>query len=410
MAAPIDRPTLAETAQAVTRFWRGEYFNNTTLAGRPALIRNSSAIAFDWGHGSPSIRIRPDDFSVRWTRTLNFAGGSYRFQARMDDGARVFVDNQLVLDAWATGPARDVAVDLSLIGRHTVRVEYFERGDVARIRFEIVPLSLPATSPYWRGEYFSNPGLAGVPALVRGDAVINFDWGAGPPAFGIPADDFSARWVRTLDFAPGRYRFTVRVDDGVRIFVAGRLIIDGWVEGAPRNYSADADVSGPTEVRVEYFERGGGALIQFAVTNAPPTFTDWRGDYFNTIDLSGPPALVRNDGSINFDWGLGSPDPLIRSDGFSARWTRRQFFNPGQYRIDITVDDGMRVFVDNQLVLNEWYEAPPRSRVAFVTLTGGEHDLRVEYFESAGSAVARFNIMPEQPPTAAPPPVITPQP
>jgi hypothetical protein len=61
-------------------------------------------------------------------------------------------------------------------------------------------------------------------------------------------------------------------------------------------------------------------------------------------------------------------------------------------------------------VLNEWYEAPPRSRVAFVTLTGGEHDLRVEYFENAGSAVARFNIMPEQAPTAAPQPVITPQP
>ena len=64
-------------------------------------------------------------------------------------------------------------------------------------------------------------------------------------------------------------------------------------------------------------------------TNAPPptapptpVITDWLGEYFSNIDFQGTPVLVRNDPAINFNWGSGSPDPLVPADNFSARWTR----------------------------------------------------------------------------------------
>jgi len=48
----------------------------------------------------------------------------------------------------------------------------------------------------------------------------------------------------------------------------------------------------------------------------------WTGLYFNNPNLSGSPALVRQDSEINFDWGTGSPDPSIPTDNFSVRWSR----------------------------------------------------------------------------------------
>jgi hypothetical protein len=52
--------------------WQGEYFNNQTLSGAPAVVRNDTAINFNWTTGSPAPAIPVDHFSVRWTRTFNF--------------------------------------------------------------------------------------------------------------------------------------------------------------------------------------------------------------------------------------------------------------------------------------------------------------------------------------------------
>src|SRR5687767_7863144 len=55
-----------------------------------------------------------------------------------------------------------------------------------------------AAGDSWRGSYFANATLAGTPALVRDDAAIDFDWGSGAPAPGLPVDNFSVRWTRDV--------------------------------------------------------------------------------------------------------------------------------------------------------------------------------------------------------------------
>lgn len=64
----------------------------------------------------------------------------------------------------------------------------------------------------------------------------------------------------------------------------------------------------------------------FSSTVPCPTTTDWKGEYWNNTTLSETPTLCRNDVGINFDWQGGSPDGMIRSDNFSARWTRALSF------------------------------------------------------------------------------------
>ncbi|MCS6848303.1 MAG: PA14 domain-containing protein [Anaerolineae bacterium] len=144
-------PTPVPTTIVLPPFtdWRGEYYANPTLFGSPIIIRNDVVIDFDWGYGSPDSRIPPDNFSVRWTRTLEFAPGTYRFTFRVDDGVRMWLDNVLVLDDWREGAARDVSTDVTLGARpYSFRIEYFERFGVASIRFGIFQLPAVTPSPF----------------------------------------------------------------------------------------------------------------------------------------------------------------------------------------------------------------------------------------------------------------------
>lgn len=267
-ATPLPLPVITD--------WWGEYYSNEALAGSPVLIRNDRAIDFNWGRSAPAPGLPEDHFSVRWTRSLEFSRGQYRFTARMDDGMRVFVDGNLVINEWRTGGARDVAVELALFdGVHSLRVEYFEdAGDaVAQLRWERI--ADQTSFPDWRGEYWGNPNLQGSPAVVHNDSLIDFDWGTGAPAAGLPADNFSVRWTRVVDFPDGTYRFHIRVDDGVRVFVDKNRIIDEWHEHeVDKEYVTELRLGGRHQVTVEYYERSGGASIdlwweQLAATATP---------------------------------------------------------------------------------------------------------------------------------------------
>ncbi len=118
------------------------------------------------------------------------------------------------------------------------------------------------------------------------------------------------------------------------------------------------------------------------------TGSNWTGEYFNNPNLQGTPVLVRIDNVIGFDWGAESPAPgIVNKDGFSVRWTGPQQFNAGTYTFTATVDDGVRVFVDDVLVINAWYGQIRTTHTGQITLTQGLHWVRVEYFDAIDQAV-----------------------
>jgi len=118
----------------------------------------------------------------------------------------------------------------------------------------------------WKGEYFANPNLQAPPAAVQDDPTINFNWGSGPPAPGLPADNFSVRWSRRTPFGEGNYRFQVDVQGGARLWLDGRPLIDDWQNGPLRRLEADSGLlsAGDHSVVVEYFKQSGSG--QMAVT------------------------------------------------------------------------------------------------------------------------------------------------
>lgn len=409
-APPLPHVTPTPTTPPTYTAWRGEYFANPNLAGTPVLVRNDSAIDFDWGYGSPSSQIPVDYFSVRWTRSVHLPAGTYRFYAQADDGVRVWVNGELLINEWRPATGRTYSVDKYLdAGTHHFRVEYYEATQIAKIRFWWDTVT---HFPEWRGEYFSNPHLLGTPTLVRNDNAIDFDWGRGAPAPGVPADRFSVRWTRDVHLSAGTYRFRATMDDGMRVYLDGNLIINEWRDGSAREVIHDVYLgTGTYHIVVEFYENRDFALARFRwdrlSTPEPDHFPDWRGEYFDNRHLEGSPVVVRNDRHIDFNWGTGSPDPRIPNDNFSARWTRHVHFEAGTYRFHARSDDGVRVFVDGNRIINEWRDMSAGTVHTADIYLDGRKEVKVEYYERTGGARItvwwdRVTTTPTPTPTATP--------
>ncbi len=135
------------------------------------------------------------------------------------------------------------------------------------------------------------------------------------------------------------------------------------------------------------------AVCLLAVTGGAAHAEDaqWRARFWNNKAQSGDPVAVRNDNTIDFDWGQGSPAAGVNNDNFSAQWTRRVNFQPGTYRFTATMDDGMRVYFDNNIIIDSWTDSQEHTMTRDLYVNGGEHDLKVDYFDAGGAAVARVS-------------------
>ncbi|MBN1220877.1 MAG: hypothetical protein JXM69_18285 [Anaerolineae bacterium] len=263
--------------------------------------------------------------------------------------------------------------------------------------FPLTGQAAPLKNLSWRAEYYDNSALSGQPRLVRYEDVLDHDWGSGSPSNDIPADHFSARWTVNRHFDRGTYLFVATVDDGIRVWFDGKLILDAWTTGSKENLKAKVytETTGNHELQVAYFENTGQAMIKFdwfQLAGKDEIAGAWRGEYFRNRDLAGDPTLVRQDGKVDFDWNSGSPDPRIPRDNFSVRWTRSIYLDAGVYRLRIQHDDGMRVFVNDYQVYDSWFDQGVTYQTRRIELQTGYHAFRVEYYEHLSNAVARMTI------------------
>ena len=249
--------------------------------------------------------------------------------------------------------------------------------------------SAEAQSDGWSAEYYANSTLSGQPVLYRFDTAIDFDWGTGSPDRTVPADEFSVRWQRDAWFEGGTYRFYARSDDGFRLWVDGFLVVDSWLDQQAAWITRDYYLpQGMHALRVEYYEHGGGARVTLAWDRVHGG-QGWMGEYFANMELIGQAVLTRNDSAIDFAWGNASPDSAVPADRFSVRWTRTIGFSPGTYRFLTSTDDGVRLWVDDQLLVEFWgNQQLPNTHWGEIELSEGQHQIRVEYFENGGEAHA----------------------
>ncbi|MET0814260.1 MAG: glycoside hydrolase family 3 C-terminal domain-containing protein [Pseudoxanthomonas sp.] len=143
-----------------------------------------------------------------------------------------------------------------------------------------------------RGEYFRSNDLSGTPALVRVDAQIGFRWDRGSPTDnlmargeagpgqGVPNDNFSIRWSgQLLPPVSGKYRIEAAANDGFRLYLDGRLLLDHWQPSdrlRADSASVELEAGRAYEMKMEYFdgERDAGVRLAWNMPGAKPPFEE----------------------------------------------------------------------------------------------------------------------------------------
>jgi hypothetical protein len=259
-----DQPGLAAT-----------YFANKDLRGL-GTIRTDATVNFSWGTGAPLAGIPNDTFSARWTgRVTAPETTTYTFYTQADDGVRLWVNDTLLIDDWVNHGVteRSGTIALTKGQRYNVRLEYYEASGGASVKLlwkggqtskQVIPSTHLVTSSYGlSGSYFSDQQLTTV-ATRRLDPQVAFTW-AGAPLSALPADHFSVRWTgQVVASASGSHTFYTQTNDGVRLWVGGKLLVDDWTNHGTLERSGATNLTAGIKypIVMEYYDNTGSGVAQ----------------------------------------------------------------------------------------------------------------------------------------------------
>lgn len=117
-----------------------------------------------------------------------------------------------------------------------------------------------------KGEYFTNMNLNGKPERIVIDKTINFMWNDKGPFDDFQVDNFSVRWSGYIKpDKSDKYTFDVSSDDGIRLYLDDKLVIDDWNDHAlmTNSYTVNLEANKFYKIKLEYYENGGGAIVKF---------------------------------------------------------------------------------------------------------------------------------------------------
>jgi beta-glucosidase len=171
-------------------------------------------------------------------------------------------------------------------------------------------------------------------------------------------------------------------------------VLLGNYNGQPsRSTTPLAGIRRKVSPRTKVLYAQGTPLMEVSGVPVPASaLRDLKAEFFANRKLEGAPVLTRDEKAVDFDWGMSNPAPGVSADDFSARWTGKLIPHvSGKYRLGATADDGLRVYLDGKLIVEDWTEHAPTTRTGEVTLEAGRsYDLKFEYFEGRIGAVAKL--------------------
>ncbi|WP_246200106.1 PA14 domain-containing protein, partial [Salirhabdus euzebyi] len=299
---------------------------------------------------------------------------------------------ELVIDRWTNSGFREDSVKLTIKDRvnvpageeniHWIEVEYYDYVSSGEIEVILDPFETELDNT-WLGEYYSNNNLEGTPYVMGGKnglskiKSIAFNWGLKSPYYKIPTDNFSARFTKKADFSAGTYLFSVNGDDGFRVYLDNQLIIDAWPNTGLREKRKTLEVSeGEHEIVVEYFEGAYAANVSF------------KYEQYNQVE-----TIVGKE--VHYNWDKGSPEYGVSSDYFMTSFDQSGMYGRGDYFIQTFADDGIKVEVNEQKVIDRWTDFTGTiDKALWLDVPEGHHEVKTHYFENVGRAAVFSDVVP----------------
>ena len=363
-----------------------EYYDNDDLTAL-VMTRIDPYIDWNWGAGSPDPKIGVGSFSVRWSGKLVAKNSELvTFYTTSDDGVRLWVNGQQLVNNWTlhAPTVNQASIQLVTGQAYDIKLEYFQGGSGCEVKLEWSSNSLPREVVPYSNLFASSQTTVTPP----------------PPATNqIPVAAADTAWTSVGTAVLVSVLANDRDQD------AGPLPLSVLSVATPVNgtaavvsnqirYTPRAGFTGTDTFSYTITDGAGtaSALVTVTVAGPDPTrLSGLKGEYFSGVNLSSL-VLSRLDPGVNFDWVLGSPDPALPVDGFSVRWSGAvtpRFSE--KYTFFASSDDGIRVWVNGQLILENWADHPVTETAGVVSLTAGQlTDVKVEFYEQAGGAVAKL--------------------
>jgi glucose/arabinose dehydrogenase len=303
----------------------GQYYGDMAF-GALKLTRTDPTVDFTWAYGTPDPSVPADHFSVRWTgQVVPRYGETYTFYTESDDGVRLWVDDQPLINNWTNhGQVTNTNTITLQAGRpYNIRLEYYENDVWSIVSLswssasqpkQIIPQSqlypttsgtqtatpLPPTSTPTNtpvatsipptntpvpptstavsggtvngltGQYYGDLTF-GALKLTRTDPTVDFAWAYGAPDPSVPADHFTVRWTgQIVPRYSETYNFYTESDDGVRLWVGDTQLINNWTNhGQVTNTNSIRLQAGQRyNIRLEYYENEVWSIISLSWSSA----------------------------------------------------------------------------------------------------------------------------------------------
>ena len=264
----------------------GRLLSNKTLSGTPTALRDDPSINFNWGTGNPIEQVPADNFSVRWTRTLGFAAGTYAFSTTTDDGVRLYVDGNLIIDHWVNQSQTTYTVNRVLTsGLHTIKMEYYEAtvDAVAKCSWALVDTTprVTALSPSY------GPTAGGTSVTITGAnfvAPASVSFGTGNAATAVSVVNPTTITCTSPGHAAGAVDVRVTTAGGTSPISAGDVDTYADATPAPVVTGLSPD-SGPT---------AGGTSVTITGANfvAPASVSFGTGNAATAVSVVNPTTIT----------------------------------------------------------------------------------------------------------------------
>ncbi|MFL5355654.1 PQQ-dependent sugar dehydrogenase [Archangium sp.] len=387
----------------------------TVLTGQPATFTVSASgtapLSYQWQRNGADL---PGQTSASLTLTaVGLADSGARFRVRVSNASGSVLSNEAVLTV-RSGTAPVATIVLPAEGTR------YSAGDVISYEGQGTDAedgTLPASAFTWRVDFHHDehlhPFVPSTSGVTRGTFTV-------PVRGETSANVWYRIHLRVVDSSGAShevyrdvYPRTVKLR--VETEPAGlRVTLDGQPQATPLEVESvvgvvralgvvSPQVKDGTSYVFDHWSDGGAATHELPTPavdtrytavfrTAPGTTSGLRAEYFDNPDFTSL-ALERVDATVDFRWEDGSPGPALDEDTFSVRWTGSVVPRYSEtYTFYTQTNDGVRLWVDGKLLIDDWSIHSTLERRGTLTLEAGRaYSIRMEFYENKGLATARLH-------------------